>query len=90
VEDAVVEEAVVEVVAAAAVAELLVDELEDDELPQAAAPAARTKQARMVDRRRTPAVWHVGGASRAGSIGPLKRAQGRAHLYCPTCLHTTF
>jgi hypothetical protein len=89
------EDAVVEVAAAAAAAELLVDELlvdelEVDELPQAAAPAARTRQERMVNRRRTLASLARRRAGRAGSIGPLRRAQGRAHLYCPTCLHTTF
>jgi len=92
---AAVEEVVVEVSTAAAVDELLVDELlvdelEDAEPPQASAPAATARQERMVTRRRTPASLARRRARQRGLLGPLRRAQGRAHLYCPGCLLTTF
>jgi hypothetical protein len=83
-------EAAVEVAAAAVLVEVLVDELDDVELPQAAAPAARARQERMVANRRTPASLARPRHGRRGSQPTPRRAEVRAHLYCPTCLHTTF
>ena len=93
--DAAVEEAVVDVAPGAAVDELLVDELlvdelEDAEPPQAPAPAATARQERMVRGRRTPASLARRRARQRGLLGPLRRVQGRTHLYCSACLLTTF
>jgi hypothetical protein len=83
-------EAAVEVAAAAALVELLVDELDDVELPQAAAPAARARLERMVAGRRTLASLACPSDGRRVAPDPPQRAEGRAHLYCRACLHTTF